>query len=343
MFPGFFVLANGMSGWVNAGYFPIVAGGYGGYISQPVAVQDFGNHAWGQPAQVWPVEWGIANEIYKSSSQTNLRGQKSITTPLGTFPLIKRLGNGQFGAVYQTQSSSGQALAIKIDQPSMQFPSHCITSSSPPDYLTIVHEYRMLRMMQGVPGFPRVYGSSFNNPRERMYLMELLGQDLEAVRASKPGGYIPQHELGSLGVQMVNNLERIHKKGYLAVDIHMKNFLLHNGRIFSVDLAWASPIGIPAVPDNCRSPGFGPAQQTGYPRDDLVRLMYTLVYLATGTLPWIKAKKPEEADHLKTGMRSETICGRTGQWLVSAFRFVKGLQATRNVDYEKLRSFLLSR
>ena len=230
-----------------------------------------------------------------------------------------------------------------MEQPNAQIPYSCITSSSPPNYLTIVHEYSVLRIMQGTPGFPVLYGSSFAGPSDRLYVMELLGPSLESIQKQRVGQVIPGSELGPLAAQIVTNLEAMHQKGYLMIDIHAENFLLHQGRIYNVDLAWAAPItGRPATPSHCRSPGFAPAVETGFPRDDLVRLMYTLVWLTTGTLPWVHATTPEEADPYKIALSSLQICGMNGGWLVPAFRFVKSLGKTRHIDYNKLRSLLIS-
>lgn len=331
IFPGLFLLVQGLS-------IP-----YDQYDLNPFGFNDVYDYVYDSATNYDLSQFGAGYESatnYDLNSVPLASAYQTVSTSIGVFLLLKLLGKGEHGSVYETRSASGYPLALKMEQPGVGVRTECLTAHSPPNYMTIIHEYRMMTLMQGTRGFPRIFGSS-----NGMYAMELLGPSLESYRNTKPGGMIPQSELGPMGAQMVTNLEAMHRKGYLMVDIHFGNFLFHNGQVYNVDLAWAAPItGKPVLPSRCRSPGFAPAVETGYPRDDMVRLMYTLVWLATGQLPWASFQTPAESDRLKQSMRSAKICGVNGAWLLPAFRYVRSLPLdSRTVDYNKLRYLLLAR
>jgi tRNA A-37 threonylcarbamoyl transferase component Bud32 len=214
-----------------------------------------------------------------------------------------------------------------------------LTDDAPVGLMSLEYEYRMMRLMQGTVGFPRLYGGSFDSSPQH-YVMELLGMDMKGLMLSYPDHVVPRSDLVGLAHQMVDRLEAMHERGFVMYDIHLKNFLIHNEVVYVIDLAIAHPMSSSnPVRDICTQPFFGTVTNTAYASDDMLRLMYLLVAMAEGYLPWVGLGDGEKAA-VKRNSRAYNVCLGRAAWLVGAFEYVESLTPGSRVDYDRLKRLL---
>lgn len=208
----------------------------------------------------------------------------------GVWELDFRLGDGAFGEVYSAHDvKSWEKVAVKLGR--FGDVNHFLKD-----------EAEMYRKIGRGPGIPRVHWYGTVGTYNAM-VMEFLGMSVEKVMHSRPGTLFPVTIVAHLGIQLVTALEHIHSKGVLHLDLKPENFLfgkpgtpeatkifigdfglarlymdrgrhvrLHHGRSF-VGTTRCASVNI--------HHGLTPAR-----RDDIESLVYSLIYMVTGTLPW---------------------------------------------------------
>lgn len=217
------------------------------------------------------------------------------------FVVKRRIGEGQFASVYeaadqQSNGIRGQSVAVKIDK---------LLN----DKGGVKAEGAVLRALGPSGVVPQVV--DIDSARRHSFVaMEFLGKNLAEIRkdllpaeANKCLGALPGG-LGltmQVGLQMLSCIAEMHWAGYIHRDIKPANFVVGRGReegnLFIIDFGLAKQWG-----DGAR----GPSQQTkgkflgstSYAsiaahqgkalgrKDDLWGLLYILVELYCGQLPW---------------------------------------------------------
>lgn len=208
------------------------------------------------------------------------------------------LGRGSFGEVFEVRGADGALLASKTE---------------PVGLKSLALEARVLELLDGSPGFARLV--EWGKTQSHNYLvMTLLGQNLETVLANSESG-LPIELLLRVGYEGVGLLETLHSKGVVHRDIKPENLLLghpnseEESTLHLIDFGLSAFLSPPLHPSTPQSPNSRPAKpglartgtitgtlryasiscmNKGPPsrRDDLESLLYTLVYLGRGTLPW---------------------------------------------------------
>lgn len=159
---------------------------------------------------------------------------------------------------------------------------------------------------------------------------DLLGVNLETLRKRHPR--LSLAVVCSIGIQLLNRLESLHECGFIHRDIKPQNILLGGDRpnksnkIYLIDFGLSvsyidgeSGAHYKENPNSNYSTVVGTALFASINahmgrdlsrRDDIESLVYTLIYLCTGTLPWknINIKKKSERHqiimYLKEGLSS---------------------------------------
>ena len=254
------------------------------------------------------------------------------------------IGSGAFGEVWNADSvSTGQSVAVKMER---------IQGNPAP---TLQYESRVLQLLHGLLGIPRLRYFGRKDDMNGIFMVtDLLGPSLETLATSPRLDLNPHalknplpncnHEafISDIGRQMLQRLRSVHSRGMLHRDVKPDNFLF--ARTPELDLsrrAVQAPIPLlylidfgmakRITPILIKKEGFqliGSARYAsvfahrGEPlgrRDDLISMMYSLIYVARGgALPWMNHEE-REIYYIKDNMTPSEICAgllqrHTTQW-----------------------------
>jgi serine/threonine protein kinase len=256
------------------------------------------------------------------------------------------IGSGAFGEVWSGRSvSTGELVAVKMER---------IQDNPAP---TLQYESRVLQLLQGVPGIPRLRYFGRKDDLNRIFMVsEMLGPSLETLANSHrfdASPHLVKHPLpnhvdfiSAIGRQMLQRLRSLHAIGMLHRDVKPDNFLfartpvldmskratMHAKQettpmplLYLIDFGMAKRIKEPNdKKDTERASGslIGSARYAstaahgGAPlgrKDDLISMMYSLIYLANGgAVPWM-GYTDDEIYYIKNNMTPTEVCSELSQ------------------------------
>lgn len=254
------------------------------------------------------------------------------------YVLRERIGSGAFGEVWNADSAStGDPVAVKMERihdnpaPTLQYESRVL---------------QLLQGTPGIPRL-RYFGCK-EEMNGIFMVTELLGTSLEALATShrldmhprvvkNPPPYHADF-ISDIGRQMLQRLKSVHARGMLHRDVKPDNFLFArtpaldlskraNSKpesgvplLYLIDFGMAKRIAPIIRKEGQAQPGFpliGSARYAsvfahrGEPlgrRDDLISMMYSLIYVANGgALPW-QNHTEREILYIKSDMTPAELC-----------------------------------
>ncbi|KAI6046822.1 kinase-like domain-containing protein [Pisolithus marmoratus] len=210
----------------------------------------------------------------------------------GRYTLEEELGTGSYATVYCAQDIiTKQVIAIELEPIVDKAASH------------LEHKYMVLDQLLGGTGLPQPLWFG----REGLYcimVLNYLSPSLdEVVQVSPDGGLVLGH-VAELGLQMISCLKYIYSHNFVHHDIKPQNILMGTSKC--KDIPFLINFGITKLYHNPSSCIHIPMQESyqligtlvftlinshlGHElswRDDLEALMYTLMFLFGGSLPWL--------------------------------------------------------
>lgn len=201
----------------------------------------------------------------------------------GKYEVVKKLSEGSFGSVFEGKNVRTQEqVAIKVEL--KQQPAKALKM-----------EAKIYQLLKEEDGFPRLkwYGTNANI---NYLVIDFLGFSLEQ-QASEPKEVI---SIISMGIQMIQRLKTLHEKCILHRDVKPCNFLFgknNSKKIYLIDMGFCKrycvdgkhiepkvlshPIGTPNYVSINVHNNIEPSR-----RDDMESLVYVLIYLLKGCVPW---------------------------------------------------------
>jgi len=225
------------------------------------------------------------------------------------YKLLKRIGSGAFGLIFSAKNvNTNEIVAIKLE-PTAQVD-------------TLTHEAAVLMKLSGIPGVPslRYYGVPDHN---RYMVIDLLGKSLQTV-SSEYKKLVPFPLVRVYAKQMFQIIQAIHERGFIHRDIKPPNFMTGSNEkcnefsntsnmLFIIDFGMSRTyiddktkthrcnklrttgiIGTPRYISTNVHDGNEPSR-----RDDLISIMYVIIYLVKGRLPWKAAGSLESVAQMK--------------------------------------------
>ena len=263
---------------------------------------------------------------------------ESGTRVLDKYVLRECIGSGAFGEVWSADSvSTGEPVAVKMERiqgnpvPTLQYESRVL---------------QLFQNMVGIPRL-RYFGRK-DDMNGIFMVTELLGPSLETLATSHrldmpadiarnpPPNYNHADFISAIGRQMLQRLRSIHARGMLHRDVKPDNFLFARTPVldlsrransnpnsvvpllYLIDFGMAKRIKDPIdAAENRLVPLIGSPRYAsvfahrGEPlgrRDDLISMMYSLIYVANGgALPW-QGYTEREIYYIKENTTPSEIC-----------------------------------
>jgi len=278
----------------------------------------------------------------------------------GRFEVLYLLGAGSFSSVRLGKDvTTGLEVAIKLEEADAKYPQ----------LLEEAKRLERLSKSRGDLGFPVVHWVGTTRGHNLMVLQRL-GPSLEAILASGPPnrGLSPRSVM-DVSVQMLDIMQHIHRHGLIHRDMKPNNICtgLHpdNAKVYCIDFGLAKDFEVATrsngakthIPYRTKLPFVGTVRyssigaQLGHEqsrRDDLEALLYVLVYLLHGCLPWqglggeTKEERRQNILDCKQAVSPEELVGPGPSALARFLKRVKTLKFTEMPPYGYLRSILVA-
>uniref|UniRef100_A0A915CSI4 Protein kinase domain-containing protein n=1 Tax=Ditylenchus dipsaci TaxID=166011 RepID=A0A915CSI4_9BILA len=275
-------------------------------------------------------------------------GVKNLPPLLQTGELIRdryqvevMIGGGGFGQIFRAlDKTRDEKVAIKIEpevsDSRRMYLEHCILLS-----LVGKSHIPMMRCSG------QIRGCSF-------IAMDLLGRNLSELRRREKSRTFSFGTTYRIAPQILDGLRHIHDIGYLHRDafklLHWKQ--AHDRRMiyildFGMTRQYRNPDGktrrareYAGFRGTIRyaSPRVHARQESG-PADDLISLLYSVVELGDGTLPWTHIREPAQVEKSKTQTKLSILCEKQPIELLKFAEVARHTTCFRpNADYELIIS-----
>jgi serine/threonine protein kinase len=310
----------------------------------------------GVATRTWATEewWRMLNVFEPTRIRKDIRDLDPgavLTTKLGRLVIEDNVGEGSYGVVYRAHAESdiNRKFAIKVQK--REVLGKYYSKYAPKGYSNLDHEVRVLEAMQGVDGFTKLYASHLGNGHKYM-VIELLGKSFSGRIREDPDAFESKAVVARVGAQIVSRFRDLHEKGYLMNDVHLGNFVEdEDGDLVMIDLGLAIPwTGVKATDYGVRTADGKDRYFTSRRedndlaqsrQDDLEKLLYILVVMTGGHLPWTRYDLDSRIVMAKRRATAADICTGKASWLQPAMEHVLGLGFDEAPDYDFLIKSLL--
>lgn len=252
-----------------------------------------------------------------------------MSMPEESIKLEKKLGEGTFGVVYRA-SYRNKKFALKIEKikgslhNEIKTLKHLSHSSIPP--LLSIGSYKGFRFIM--------------LPLYKISMIQIIATRHE---------FFNSETLAAIGWNLLDILEFIHSKNMIYRDLKPENVMLgFDNKIYLVDFGLCKMkssvskarkmVGTPRYVSLATHKGYLPGFQ-----DDLESLLYVLLFMMTGTLPWIQEKDISKIEKQKEEMEMDklvTITEKRGIWIAFLTLLWK-FEAETPPDYSILKDMLI--
>lgn len=287
--------------------------------------------------------------MFKKKPTMSLQLRKGYT-------LQERLGRGSFGEVYSCRNKQGKTLAAKLEERRNKKGR----ARGGPSQLH--YEHRIYRLLTGGSGIPQVH-DYFSDGDYNIMIMDRLGKSVEDVLGEQ-GGSLAADIVVAIGRKVLSALEHVHRNGVAHRDLKPQNMMLaqdtSDTNVYLIDYGLAKRFNDPVtghIPYSQNKRGL-----TGTPRyasvsshlgaeqsrrDDLESLVYIMVYLRTGRLPWqgmrgsTKKAKYHKIMRMKQNISDRRLAAHFPAPFKDFVRIVRSLDFEQEPPYAQLQNILL--
>jgi len=258
----------------------------------------------------------------------------------GKYKIINKLGEGSFGKIFLGENIyTGEKIAIKIE----------FSSESS----VLRNEAKIYKYLDKCDGIPKMRTFGIEGKFNYM-VIDLLGESLESMRV-RYGGNVEREKVIEIGIQMIENIERLHNLGIIHRDIKPENFLLNveNTSLKIIDFGLARCYKTEKNEHIKEEKGrklTGTARYvsinvhkgiTPSRRDDMESIIYILIYLLNGELPWQNVKKKGRNENIMKKKQSLEF-KKEYKEIEEVMNYTRKLGYAEKPDYKKCKEVLKS-
>jgi serine/threonine protein kinase len=240
--------------------------------------------------------------------------------------------------------NTGESVAVKLEPLTAKYPQ-------------LAYEAFVYTTMRGVAGIPRMLLSG-TQAGYSVLVVEMLGTDMEDLRAASPGGHLSLQAVLQVGICMLRVLAQFHTRGFVHRDIKPENIMSKQkgsikGDLFLIDFGLSKYV---RKRDGTHISENNKKRLTGTPRyasisnhmgreqgrcDDLQALGFVMLYLLRGSLPWQNLRDFKEILQVKRdALYSESLYIHAPPCFRRYFRYVSTLRFADRPDYARARQIL---
>lgn len=264
-------------------------------------------------------------------------GDQLLGTVLDSWEIEKKIGHGGMSRIYAVQNLSkdqDKECVAKVSQ-------GCQIEHLQNEFQV----YQELHKHENIVGVPKIMGMYVQKDLCAM-IVEKLGYSLYALL--KAMRKFSKKTVLMIGHQAVNRIEIVHQCRYVHRDIKPTNILTglrsQVGTLYLIDFGIAQryisrfqkhlPNEESCFAGTITFASCSAMEENQVSRkDDLISLAYTLVYLATGSLPWSGLKDPMEVYKLKKETNVDQLCDHLPKALKSIFIHAHALKFDQAPNY----------
>ncbi|KAH9010128.1 kinase-like domain-containing protein [Lactarius hengduanensis] len=279
--------------------------------------------------------------------RTRLNSQQpNIVRVRGRYRVGTLLGSGTSGDVYLGRDiKTGQDIALKFEP----IQTHTLRLS---------HEHSVYKALSGMSGIPTMHWYGREVPYNVMVL-DRLDLTLDEVISKR-------HNINlvfSYAGQMLSCLESLHERSYIHRDVKPTNFMTGvdelSSQVFLIDFGLAQlfrnsstrqhvPLvsGLKTVGTIAFTSINSHLGRTQSRRDDLESLVYSIVYLCRGCLPWQNIVKGSVEKYAASVLEkkiasSKTLCQGLPAPFVAFTQHIQSLGFNEKPQYDNLHTLLM--
>ena len=270
--------------------------------------------------------------------------------------IVDKIGQGSFGLIYVVQDllckEKHQNYALKVEN------LHSLNLS----YSLLQKEAKILAKLESETGFPKCikYFPEYSN---NCLVMSLLGENLNSLMKKCGGNFSLKTSL-MLGYILLTRIESLHNKGLLHRDIKPENIVIGKdaeyNKIFLIDFGLSKPyldengvhinmVEKKGLVGTARYASVNAHKGTELGRrDDIESLIYVIVYLTNGTLPWqnipgdTRDLKYVNILKVKEDTNTEELCQGLPLEFSILLKYVKSLQFEEAPNYKFMKSLFVT-
>lgn len=261
---------------------------------------------------------------------------------LGNYTILRLIGQGGYGDIYEVLSSNLKHHALKLESVGVHKQA-------------LRREYEFLRLLHS-NFFPALIHYS-ESSKYRYLVMELCGPSFSTVRRHIPDHCFSISTVLRSGIQMLRAIEALHSHGILHRDIKPSNFLIRPSRKYPVALI---DYGLSRVFRDFRTgeiipprdgPGFvGTSKYASLNahkghelgrRDDLFSWFFSLMEMFDGRLPWSGTREKQRIYAMKLNTDILLEIEDMPRPMRNVYRLIRRLEYGEEPNYALLISFMV--
>ena len=262
------------------------------------------------------------------------------------YKIIKKIGNGSFGNIYKGMNIlTTQYVAIKME-------------NKENDFDTLKNETKMLMHLSEYHFIPKVKYFGIEN-NKNILVMDLLSVNLyQLLLLNNNDDATSNYEkIIKYGIQMIEIIKCVHSKGILHRDIKPENFMIskyNEENLYLIDFGLSRFYlkNNKHIENNHKQNMVGTVRyastfihegNTYSRRDDIISIIYVIIYLLKGKLPWqgitSKIKNIEGKNEMIYKIKKNTNYAKLCEGLKNYLEFEILLSRILNLSYYQIPDY----